>query len=53
MSKTCPKTGKCQNCKQEEELEQVIIDNKKKWFCDACADGYQIELKENRQPPKD
>jgi hypothetical protein len=42
------KIKKCQNCCEvDNELVEVEIAGNKKLFCDACADGYRIEMKIN------
>lgn len=36
---------KCQNCYEKDcELEEIIIDGVKKWWCDACRQGRNLEL---------
>ena len=38
---------KCPNCK-ERDVELVWCEELKKWICDACADGVEIESEEKK-----
>ena len=37
------KKGKCQNCREEEELGEVEFKGKNKLWCEMCVEGRKIE----------
>ena len=54
------KITKCSNCHEKDcELEEIIIDDKKKNWCDSCIVGYNLENQDtpayfkNWEMPKD